>query len=93
MVGPDDWTRLTVAANGEALTASQSLEVHAYELMTYKPIRFKRAYLTGRFGRSYWRVPYLRRAALFALVTCLGAGFVATQLFAPAQDTDRKSVV
>ena len=37
--------------------------------------------------RSYWRVPYLRRAALFALVTCLGAGFVATQLFAPAQDT------
>ncbi len=53
MMGPGAFTSLPATAAGETLTARHSLEVQRGDILLFKAIKFKRAYLTGKYGLQY----------------------------------------
>ena len=63
-LGPNVWTELIADDLGESLDTFHSLEVHSTGVYAFKAIKFKRAYVNGRFGVQVVSVEQIMRATL-----------------------------
>jgi hypothetical protein len=63
-LGPNFWTDLIADDPGETINAFHSLEVHSTSVYAFKAIKFKRAYVNGRFGLQIVSVEQIMRASL-----------------------------